>query len=136
MTLSLCVAANIQSGLVPMLFILISGIRKQVIAVKCQFCKIFKRKSSQVKILKLLSFAKFNCAFDDIFLKFLWSKLNFLEENQTSIWTKKVIQCLFGISCIERILNYQIYDNFNTSPTHCESFRQITQIHYLWCGYE
>ena len=51
--------------------------------------RILKRKCSQIKILKLLSFAKFNCASDGIFLKLLWSKLNFLQEKQASIWTKK-----------------------------------------------
>ena len=63
--------------------------RKQVIAVKCLFCKILERKCSQMKILKLLSFAKFNCASDGIFLKPLWSNLNYLQEKQASIWTKK-----------------------------------------------
>ena len=45
--------------------------RKEVIAVKFLFCKILKRKYSQMKILKLLSFETFHCASDDIFLKFL-----------------------------------------------------------------
>ena len=45
---------------------------------------------------------------------------------------KKVDQhWFFAISWIECILNYPIYDNFNISPTHCENFRQITQIDYL-----
>ena len=41
-----------------------------------------------MKILKLLSFVKFYCASNDIFLKLLWSKLNFLQEKLRSIWTK------------------------------------------------
>ena len=69
--------------------------RKQVIVVKCLFCKILKRKCSQTKILKLLSFAKFHCASDDIFLKFLWSKLNFLQAKKTSILTKNYSTLIF-----------------------------------------
>ena len=65
--------------------------RKQWIAVKCLFCKILKRKLAQTKILKLLSIAKFHCASDDIFLKFLWSKLNFLQAKKTSMLTKKLL---------------------------------------------
>ena len=40
-----------------------------MIAVTCLFCKILKRECSKMKILKLLSFANFHCASDDIFLK-------------------------------------------------------------------
>ena len=125
------------SRLLLLIILLFIKQRKQGIAVKCLFCKILKRKSSQMKILKLLSFAKFHRASDDIFLKFLWSKLNFLQKKQTSIWTKKSFKVdFFAISWIECILNYPFYDSFNISPTNCEDFRLIAQIHYLWCGYE
>ena len=43
-------------------------------------------------------FCNFHCASDDIILKFLWSKLNFLQEKQTSIWTKShstLVYCNF-----------------------------------------
>ena len=30
----------------------------------------------------------------------------------------------------------KVDDNFNMSLTHCEKFRQITPIDYLWCRYE
>ena len=76
--------------------------RKQVIAVKCLFCKILKRKCSQMKILKLLPFAKFHCASANIFLKFLRSKLYFLQEKQTSIWTKKSFNMDF-LQFLERV---------------------------------
>ena len=33
-------------------------------------------------------------------------------------------------------LSYPLYDNINRSPTHCENFKQIAQIDYMWCGYE
>ena len=125
------------SRLLLLIILLFIEQRKQVIALKCLFCKILKRKCSQMKIPKLRSFAKFHCASDDTFLKFLRSKLNFLQAKKTSILTKKVIQrWLFAISWIECILNYSIYGNFNMSPTHCENFNQIAQIDYLWFGYE
>ena len=73
-----------------------------------------------MKVMKLLSFVKFCCASNGIFLKFLCSKLNFLQAKlQTSIWTKKVIQrWYFPISWIGCILNYPIYDNSNMSTTN------------------
>ena len=59
---------------------------------------IFKnsqKKMFQMKILILLSFAKFHCASDDIFLKFLWSKLNFLQAKKISILTKSHSTLIF-----------------------------------------
>ena len=38
----------------------------------------------------------------------------------------------FAISWIEGILNYPIHDDFNISPTHCEIFRQIAEIDYMY----
>ena len=51
--------------------------RRQVIAVETLFWEILKRTCIQMENLKLLFFTKFRCASDDIFLKFLWSRLNF-----------------------------------------------------------
>ena len=84
------------SRLLLLIILLFIEQRKQVIAVKCLICKILKRKCFQTKILKLLSFAKLHCASNDIFLKFLRSKLNFLQAKKTSIWSKKsLIFCNF-----------------------------------------
>ena len=59
------------SRLLLLIILLFIEQRKQVIAVKRLFCKTLKRKCSQTKILRLLSFAKSHCASDDIFLKIL-----------------------------------------------------------------
>ena len=78
----------------PLLLIILLFIehRKQVTAVKCLFWKLHIRKCTQMKFLKLPSFEKFLCASNDIFLKFLWSNLTYLQEKQTSIWTIKSFQ--------------------------------------------
>ena len=72
--------------------------RKQVIAVNCLFCKMLKRKCSQTKILKLLSFAKFHCASNDICLRFLRSSWTFYRRKRHQYWQKshsKLIFCNF-----------------------------------------
>ena len=84
------------SRLLLLIILLFVKQRKQVIAVRCLFCKILKRRCSQMKILKLLSFAKFYCASDDIFLKFLWSKLNSRNRHQSGQKTHStLILCNF-----------------------------------------
>ena len=115
--------------------------RKQVIAVKCLFYKILKRKYSQKKIF---SNENSETAIFCISLRIQWyfSQISVIKieiiTGETDINPdKKVIQrWFFAISWKECMVNYPIYDNFNMSPTHCENFRQLAQIYHLWCGYE
>ena len=119
--------------------------RKQVIAVKYLFCKFLKRKCSQMKILKLLFFAKFHCASDDIFFKFLWSKLNFLQEKQTSIWSLAQFATKYGYDG-KGYLQHSIYKidlsqtNSNPKSFYTDSSGGSTWEWYRkwychrWCG--
>ena len=121
------------SGLLLLIILLFIKQRKQVIAVKCLFCKIHKRKCFQMKILKLLSFGKFHCPSYGIFFKPLTSKLNFYRRNRHQSGQKSHSTLIF-CNFLNRVPKYPIYNNFLMSPIHCEDFRKVTQIEYLWCG--
>ena len=106
---------------------------QQTTAVHYSFCKVLKRKCSQMKILKLLSLRKF-IKHPMIFFS------NFCDQNwtfdrrtrhQSSLYKKVVQRWFFAISWIGCILNYPINDNCNMSLTHCENSRQIA---HTICG--
>ena len=106
--------------------------RKQVIAIKCQFSKIFKWESSEMKFLKLLPFKKFNCALDDIFLKFCDQNWTFYRRNRHQSGQTSNSTLIFGIHWIEWILSYQFT---TTSICHQHIVNVSDKLHkYTICG--
>ena len=87
-----------DSRLLLLIMLLLVKQRKQVIAVKYLFCKILKRRYSQMKILKLLSFAKIRCAADEFFSKLCDQNWTSYRRNRHQLGPKshsKLIFCNF-----------------------------------------
>ena len=99
---------------------------------KLQFCKILKRKCSQMENLELLFFPNFIAHLRIFIFSFGDQNWIFYEENKLHFCQKVIKHWFFAISWIERISNYPIYNNLNMSPTNCESFAKISQINALF----